>query len=185
MEIKNKLESFDKINELGLNKFPEQLFSYNEKEKVKMFLNEYPAKYYAIRDKSKIGGVFKLKVEYDKVIEEIEEYTSFYINVSSAKYTKNQLLTGEIEILSTNEVDATLSTDPTASARSAVQNPTINIKTNIFDDDTLKMIPHFDYIYEYIIVNDLKDIIVEFALFDEKVGINKENIVIYELRTHY
>ena len=28
-------------------------------------------------------------------------------------------------------------------------------------------------------------IIVEFALFDQEVGIRKERIIVYELRTHY
>ncbi len=37
MIIKNKLESIDKINELELNKFPEQLFKSNEEDKVKNF----------------------------------------------------------------------------------------------------------------------------------------------------
>ena len=35
MFITNKLESIKKINELGLNKFPEQLFSENDTEKLK------------------------------------------------------------------------------------------------------------------------------------------------------
>ena len=65
--IKNKLESIDKINKLGLNKFPEQLFKNNNEENVKRFLQKYPADYYAIRDKSRAGGIFKLKVDYDKV----------------------------------------------------------------------------------------------------------------------
>ena len=60
--ISSKLESMKKINELGLNKFPEQLFTDNEQERVKKFINSYPAKYYAIRDKSKAAGIFKLKV---------------------------------------------------------------------------------------------------------------------------
>ena len=29
------------------------------------------------------------------------------------------------------------------------------------------------------------DVIVEFSLFDKEVGIKKEKIVVYELRTHY
>ena len=40
MLIKNKLESMKKIGELGLNKFPEQLFKAGEQEKVKEFLTK-------------------------------------------------------------------------------------------------------------------------------------------------
>lgn len=69
MIINNKLESINKINELGLNKFPEQLFRENEELKVQEFINKYPAEFYAFRDKSKAGGTFKLKVDYNKVLD--------------------------------------------------------------------------------------------------------------------
>lgn len=184
MIIRNKLESIDKINELGLNKFPEQLFKENEEERVKEFIENYPANYYAIRDKSKAGGTFKLKVDYDKVLDEISGYNLFTINVSSANYVDNQLLVGEIEFLSNGEVYAILSIDPTASVRDALRNPTFNLKTDIFDKK-LNEIPHFNYIYQYIMDNNLQDVIVEFALFDKEVGIKKEKVIVYELRTHY
>ena len=184
MIIKSKLESINKINELGLNKFPEQLFRKNEETKVQEFIEKYPANYYAIRDKSKAGGIFKLKVDYDKVLEEIKDYNLFTINVSSANYVDNQLLVGEIEFLSNGEVYAILSIDPVASVRDAIKNPTFNLKTDIFDK-RLSKIPHFDFIYQYIMNNNLQDIIVEFALFNKEVGIKKEKVIIYELRTHY
>lgn len=184
MFIKNKLESMKKISELGLNKFPEQLFKAGEQEKVKKFLTCYPAQYYAIRDKSKAGGIFKLKVAANDVLAEINDYDLFTINVSSANYVENQLLVGEIEILSNGDVFATLSVDPTASVRDALRNPTFNWKTDIFDK-SLNQIPHFDLIYQYIVTHNLQNVIVEFALFDTEVGIKKEKIIVYELRTHY
>lgn len=172
MIIKNKLESIDKINELGLNKFPEELFKKNDDERIKKFIENYPVNYYAIRDRSKASGNFKLKVDFDKVLEEIKEYNLFTINVSSANYVNNQLLY------------ATLSIDPTASVRDALRNPTFNLKTDIFDKK-LNKIPHFDYIYQYITNNNLQNVIVEFALFNKEVGIKKEKVIVYELRTHY
>lgn len=182
--IKSKLESINKINELDLNKFPEQLFKKNEETKVQEFIKKYPAHYYAIRDKSRTGGTFKLKVDYDKVLEEINGYSIFTINVSSANYVENQLLVGEIEFLSNGEIYAILSIDPTASVRDALRNPTFNLKTDIFDK-RLNEIPHFNFIYQYIMNNNLQDVIVEFSLFDKEVGIKKEEIIVYELRTHY
>lgn len=184
MFIKNKLESMKKISELGLNKFPEQLFKAGEQEKVREFLTCYLAQYYAIRDKSKAGGIFKLKVAANDVLAEINDYDLFTINVSSANYVENQLVVGEIQILSNGEVYATLSVDPTASVRDALRNPTFNLKTDIFDKK-LNKIPHFDLIYEYIITHNLQNVIVEFALFDKKVGMRKERIIVYELRTNY
>lgn len=184
MKISNKLESVNKINELKLNRFPEQIFKNKEEEKVKKFLEEYPATYYAIRDKSKAGGVFKLKVDYNNVLEEIKEYSLFSINVSSVNYVNNQLLVGEIEFLTNGEVYATLSTDPNVSVRDALISPTFNLKTYIYDKK-INRIPYIDIIYKYIIDNNLQDVIVEFALFDKNVGIQKQRVIIYELRTHY
>lgn len=175
----------NKINELELNKFPEQLFKRNETDQVVEFMKKYPAQYYAIRDKSKSCGVFKLKVDYNKVLDEIRDYNLFSINVSSANYVDNQLLVGEIEFLSNNEVYAILSINPNASVKAAISNPTFNIKTNIFDDVLINKIPHFNIIYNYIIEHNLKDIIVKFALFDKELGIKKEKVIVYELRTHY
>lgn len=152
---------------------------------VKQFLQDNPAKYYAIRDKAKAGGVFKLSVEQDKVIQEIQEYSVFSINVSSANYAENQVLVGEIQILSNNDVYAMLSTKPGYSVRDAIKNPDFNVKTNIFDKNIIDNIPYFDDLYSYIISNSLQDVIVEFAMFNVNVGINNEKIVIYELRTDY
>lgn len=184
MRIASKLESITQIEKLGLNKFPEQLFKANEYRKVQEFLKRYPAKYYAIRDKSKAGGVFKLKVEASDVIKEIQEYSLFTINVSSANYVENQMLVGEIQILSSNEVYLIVSQDPAASVRDALRNPSFNLKTDIFDKK-LNQIPHFDFLYEYISSHGLYDVILKFALFNTKLGMNKEKIVIYELRTDY
>jgi len=184
MIIRNKLESMKIINELKLNRFPEQLFNENEQEKVKLFVKRYPAKYYAIRDRAKSGGKFKLKVNNNEVLDEIKEYKLFSINVSSINYTENQLLVGEIQIFSNGEVYATLSTDSSASVRDALRKPTFNLKTDIFDKK-LNKIPHFDYVYNYIINKKLQNVIVEFALFDKDIGINNEKIIIYELRTDY
>ena len=40
MIIKNKIESLKKINELGLNKFPEQIFKNDEKDKIEEFIKK-------------------------------------------------------------------------------------------------------------------------------------------------
>ena len=57
--------------------------------------------------------------------------------------------------------------------------------TTIFDDRTLDQISCFNDVYNYIVKQKLKDIIVEFAYFDKLLGVNNENIIIYELRTEY
>ena len=185
LEINNKLESIELIRELGLNKFSEELFGRGDEEKVIKFLENNPAKYYAIRDKSVAGGIFKLKVLKDDVLNSIKEYEFYTINVSSANYSNSQLLVGEIEIFKTGEVYLTLSTNKEYSVRDAIRDPEFNLKTDLFDDENLKRIPYFDLIFEFIVKNRLYDVIVEFSLFNENVGINNENIIIYELRTNY
>lgn len=185
MKIKNKLDSIQMIQKLGLNRFPEKVFHAGEEDKVIDFLKEFPATYYAIRDKSKSSGEFKLKVKYNDVLKEIKNYSLFSINVSSANYAKNQVLVGEIQILDSLEVYATLTTDCNASVRDALKKTEFNIKTTIFDDDTLEQIPYFSFLYDYICSHDLKNVIVEFSLFNIEVGLYHEKIVIYELRTDY
>lgn len=184
MKIKNKLESYNKIIELGLNRFPEKIFKSSQINEVQDFINTYPAKFYAIRDKSKAGGVFKLKVEPKNILTEVAGYDLFSINVSSYNYIDNQLLVGEIFVSNTS-VNAILSTNSGYSVRDAIKNPDFNFITNIFDNKTLNQIPCFDKVYKYIIENKLQNIIVEFAYFDKPIGVNKENIIIYELRTDY
>ena len=184
MKITNKIESYNKIIELGLNRFPEKIFKSSEINQVQNFINTYPANYYAIRDKSKAGGVFKLRVEPQNILNEVSGYDLFSINISSYNYVENQLLVGEI-FISNESVNAILSTNSCYSVRDAIRNPDFNIMTNIFDDKTLNQIPCFDKVYKYIIDNKLQNTIVEFAYFNNPIGINKEHIIIYELRTDY
>lgn len=184
MVIKNKIESYEKIIELNLNRFPEKIFTKNNIEDINLFLNMYPAEYYAIRDKSRSSGVFKLKVKANEILSEIDGYDKFSINVSSYNYIQNQLLVGEI-LITDEFVGGILSTNSTYSVRDAIKNPDYNIKTSIFDNDTLNQIPYFNEIYKYIIENKLKNTIVEFAYFNTPIGINNENIIVYELRTDY
>ena len=184
MIIKSKTDSSKMIEELKLNKFSEEIFSRNEINKINKFIKNNPADFYAIRDKTKFGGIFKLKVPTNKIFEEIKEYDLFSINVSSANYVDNQLVVGEIEFLKNGDVYATISLDRKASVRDAINKPDINIKTNIFDKK-LNEIPDFDYIYKYISDHNLFDIVVEFALFNIEVGTQNEKIIIYELRSNY
>lgn len=185
MKIKNKIESINKIKQLKLNTFPEQLFKKGEEEKVLNFIKKYPAKYYAIRDKSKIGGTFKLKVNKENIIEEIKDYELYTINVSSINYKENQIMEADIEIRCNGDIYITISRNPEENVRDNIKNTNMTLKTNIFDKNTIKKIPEFDYIYKYIYEHDLLDVLVEFSLFDKPLGIYKEKIIIWELRTHY
>ena len=129
-------------------------------------------------------GLFLLKGPSNKPRFLAENNVSLSLIIVFVLRKLPKLLVGEIEFLSNGEVYAILSVDPTASVRDALSNPSYNLKTDIFDKK-LNNIPHFDLIYQYIVEHDLRDIIVEFALFDKEVGIKKEKVIVYELRTHY
>ena len=185
MEIKNKVESIRIIKSYGLNQLPEGLFYSGEEEKVKKFLTDNPAKLYAIRDRTKTGGVFKFNVKREDVLKEIKGYTIFTINISTSNYEGHQLLTGDVKVSRDGSVYMTASTDPGASVRSAYASPDFNFQTDIFDDRVLNSVPGFDYIFKYLYQHNLIDVIVEFSLFDICVGTQNDKMVIWELRTHY
>ena len=67
MKICTKIESYNKIIELNLNRFPEKIFKKSQTKEIQTFIKQHPARYYAIRDKSKPGGEFKLKVEKQNI----------------------------------------------------------------------------------------------------------------------
>lgn len=183
--IKNKLESIKKIKELKLNTFPEELFKKGEEDKVLEFVNKYPADYYAIRDKSNAGGIFKLKVKKNNILKEIKGYELYTINVSSINYAENQIMEADIEIKRNGVIYVTISKNPESNVRDNIGDIYMSLKTDIFDDKILNKIPEFDYIYSYLYKYDLFDVIVEFSLFNKPLGINNERIIIWELRTHY
>lgn len=183
--IKNKLESINKIKELKLNTFPEALFKKGEEAKVLEFVNKHNADYYAIRDKSKVGGMFKLKVKKEDILEEIKNYDLFTLNVSSINYKDNQIMEADIEIKRNGEIYITISKNPEVNVRDNIEDAYMSIKTDIFDDKTLNRIPEFDYIYNYISEHNLFDVLVELSLFDIPLGIYNERIIVWELRTHY
>ena len=97
----------------------------------------------------------KLKNAFEDVLSEIKGYSLFTINVSSANYVDNQLLVGEIEVLSDGRIYAILSTNSSYSVRDALRDPSFNLSTDIFDKK-LNQIPYFDMVYQYIIENKLQ-----------------------------
>jgi hypothetical protein len=48
--IYNKIQSIEYIKMMDLNRFPEKLFKNNMEKDMLKFMDDYPAKYYAIRD---------------------------------------------------------------------------------------------------------------------------------------
>lgn len=185
MKIHNKLESIKIIEKLQINTFPEKLFKKDNIKEIKEFLEKYPADFYAIRSKEIVGyKKNNFKVPRDKVLSEIKKFNLFTINVSSYNYTSNLILIGDIFIGSNNEIWFIGTTNQNFTGKMAEQKPEFNYKTDIFDK-RLDKIPGFDLIYHYIIEYNLIDVIVEFAIYDEPLGIYNEPVIIFEIRTEF
>lgn len=185
MKVHNKLESIQLIKNLQLNQFPEKLFKKEEINEIKQFLEEYPVEFYAIRSKEVVGcKKNNFKVPKSQVLNEINNFNLFTINVSSYNYVSDFVLIGDIRIGSNNEVWFIGSANRNFTGKMAEKSPDFNYATDIFDKK-LNNIPCFDLIYSYIIEHKLIDVIVEFAIYDKPVGIYHEQIIIFEIRTEF
>ena len=185
IRIENKRQSMEYIQNLHLNILPEQYFEQFKEDEIIRFLKNYPADYYAVRIKDKaMSSKHKLAVPYDEVLIYCKDLVHFTLNVSSYCYRNNQVLVGEIKILDNMEIEYILSNNPSYSVRNCYENPDYAGKSDIYDKKLLK-IKGINEIIDYILKNDLTNIIVEFTVFDCKIGRNNENVVIWELRTDY
>ena len=184
-KTRNKKESADLMLLLKINQFPRIILKETDESKIKDFVTKYDAKYYAVRDMSRANSkLFNLKVEKENLLEYVKHASNYLINVSSFNYVENQLCTGEIRVNSDMSLSLTVSNNKTFSARDAVGLPDFNFASDVYDKK-LKKIAGISQVIDYIFKYRLFDIIVEFSSFDRKVGINNENVIIYELRTDY
>lgn len=185
MIIENKIESMKVIKELKLNTLPEEYFEKYNEEKIKQFIEKYSEKYYAVRIKdSSMSNKHKLAVPKEELIEYCKGLKNFTINVSSYCYKENQILCGEIKIYKDMKIEYIVSNNPSYSVRDVYNNPDYSGKSDIYDKK-IKYINGLNEIIDYIFEYNLFDIIVEFTVFKCNLGINNENIVIWELRTNY
>jgi len=185
LRIFNKIESVEYIRKLKLNAFPERLFKKGDEKDLISFLDAHPVKYYAIRDKTKMNSSkFTLNATKEEVLILCKEMEKYTVNISSHNYRDNQVIVGEIQIKPDEQLYLIASSNPNHSLRDAYQEPTYNMVTYL-NDAKLKKIDGLNIIIEYIINHNLQDIIVEFSVFNVPIGINKEPVIIWELRTEY
>ncbi len=186
--IKDKKDSIIKMKELRLNYFPLDVFEVTDVQGLKTFMEMYPAKEYVLRSANKAKGDFF----FVKNIEEAKEKLSNFeddvtISVSYNEYKEDKILVGDIIIhkdFNSQMVDITARDDIEATHRNIYDNPKYNLHTSI-EDDKLWKIPGISKIMRYISDNELYNVIIEFSVYDCKIGINKDNVVISELRTGY
>lgn len=186
--IKDKKDSIVKMKELRLNYFPLDVFEVKDEEGIKNFMEMYPAKEYVLRSANKAKGDFFFVKNIEEAREKLPEFQDeVTISVSYNEYKDDIVLVGDIIIhkdLYSQTVDITARDDVEATHRNIYDNPKYNLHTSI-EDDKLWRIPGISKIMRYISDNELYNVIIEFSVYDCKIGIKKDNVVISELRTGY
>ena len=179
MKIANKQDSFNQIKKLGLNRAPEIVATKDEVERIEEFLNKNKGSVYVIRDLETAMGKYHFVKSKEECLKKIKEYKGkFSLAVSIKSYT-GRVLTGDIFINGDN-VELTYSLDPEATHRNLDQ----SLYAPLYDDK-LWRIPGVSDLIKYITDKNLMNVIVEFAVYDNKVGSKKEKVLIVELRTDY
>lgn len=188
MIIKTKKESIEKIKNLGLNHFMEEIFGVKELDKIKKFFDENNAQEYCLRDPEKINGKFFFIKDFEECKTKLKNYKNLVtVCVSSNEYDDDIVLLGDIKVkreYGSEIIDITARTDKDADHRNIYKNPKYNLHTDL-NDDKLWNIPGFTKLIRYITDHELYDVIVEFVVYDCPVGVNKEHVAIYELRSEF
>lgn len=183
--IKNKYESDYLIKKIGLNRMSEKIFTENSTlDELKIFLEENIYKYYNIRDKSTSAGKFLYMKTKDEILEASKQYKKYAVYESLAIADDKLILQGDIEIDIDFIMRASLSDVKGISNRVAMQKPIYNIYNYDLKEKREPSIRGLSRVIDYISSHCLIGMIVKFSLFEIEVGINKENIIIWELRNY-
>jgi hypothetical protein len=183
MLVMCKTESDLLMKNLNLNRITEDIFYRGQDDKVRKYLIENPFKHYNLRDKGTPGGKFFYKLTAKQVLEVTHIYPKFSLFESLAQADDLLVLQGEISISEQFKILASLDDRKGISNREAMQNPHWTLNSN----DLIKRkysIPGLNKVIDYIACNELFDVIVEFSMYDVPVGVNQENLLIWELRSY-
>lgn len=183
-KIKSKKESMMLISRLGLNTLPVIMLDKYDERKVAEFVERYPSDTYCVRDTSKSASkLLKLFVKRENLVDYIKDARHFSINISGGIIAQHQLLTGEIQVSSGGDFILTATSDKNASARDGALNPQYVVDSRY--QRVPKNIPGLDLLLDYIFIHQLFDTVVEFAVYDKKLGTENEHVCVFELRNEY
>lgn len=188
IKIKDKKDSIIKMKELGLNYFPLDVFEVDDLSGIRAFFEKYKAEEYVLRSTNKAQGEFCFVKSFDEAVKLLPKFKNeVTLSVSYNEYKDDLIIVGDIKVhkgYSGDTVDLTARTDSEATHRNIYENPQYNLHASL-DEDRVWRIPGFSKIMRYISDHELYDVIVEFAVYDCKIGVKKDNVVITELRTAY
>ena len=185
--IENKKDAVETMKRLRLNYFPLDVFSVDNLEGIKSFFDKYPAKEYVMRNTDRPDGEFFFVSSFEEaapLLSKFEKHVT--IDVSYNEYKEDIVLVGDIKVTRglVDIVDLSARSDSEATQRNIYENPEYNMHCTL-EDEKLWRIPGISKIMSYIADHELYNIIVEFVVYDCKLGINKENVIINELRSSY
>ena len=186
--IKDKKDSIAKIEQMGLNHFPQEVFDVDDKVAIQEFFEKYPADEYVLRSTNKAKGQYFYVKSFEQALQHIDQFEEeVTVSVSMNYYKDCIVLLGDIVVKrdGTSEyVDITARDDEEANHRNIYTEPKYNMHASL-EEDKLWRIPGFSKLMRYISEHELYNVILEFVVYDCKVGVNKENVVIIEARTGY
>ena len=188
IDIKDKKDSIRTMKDMRLNYFPLEAFDTDDEEGIKSFMEKYPAKEYVLRSANKAKGDFFFVENFQQAKEKLHHFDrEVTISVSYNEYKEDIIIVGDIIVHKNGggeSLDLTARTDTEATHRNIYENPEYNLHASL-EDDKVWRIPGFSKIMRYISDHELYNVIIEFAVYACKIGVNKENVVITELRTGY
>lgn len=179
---RSKVQSKQLIEDLRLNAVRSSMFKASDFLAIDSFLNSSQSELFNIRD-PRVSGKFLYGLSKGQVVASLSDYDIVHINDSMKPYDGALVLQGDLEITKDSNVTATLDDTPNRSQRDAVTFPKYNVKRDL-KDGSVHWVHHLDEVIDYCIQHNLFDIVVEFTLFNEKVGCNNENLIIWELRNY-
>lgn len=183
MNIKSKKESVRLIKELGLNGVPEEIISSYDESKIREFCSKYPAPIYILRDLYHPNGKYYLCYGVEECLLHAKNYESdFLLGVSVSSY-EGKVLLGDI-LINKEKIVLTARTDKNSHHRNIYSEPEISLNTDWFDKK-LWDIKGASSLIEYLVKHSLYDVIVEFVVYDNNVGIKNDKILIVEFRDNY
>jgi hypothetical protein len=184
MFIRNKLESYNMIKKLNLNLTNEVIFQRGQHDQVKKYLKNNPWEFYVIRDKKNSNSKsHRYNLTKNDVLQYIDECEIFSLAESTLNYESHRIVCGEIFIDQDWNLVASLDDGTYGAVRDCMVHPKYIWKFNLLEGYQ-PSIYGFNQVLDYIFSHELFGIVVEFSLYDIPVGVNKENIIIWELRNY-
>ena len=184
----NKKQSIEKMKDLKLNFFPLQVFDKNNIESIKEFFEKNSSEEYVLRTVDGTKGVYFYVSNFLEAKEKLPQFEKeVTISVSYRPFKNNIVLVGDIKISKVNDefsVDLIARSDSEATNRNIYENPQYNLHTDLMDEN-LWGIRGVEKIIRYIAEYNLIDYVVEFSVYNKKIGINQNEVVIAEIRKDY